>query len=77
MWRKTTSTTTRWCWQEHDAAVVIEEKDLTPERLQRAGWSELCRDPQTLRRLGRNAQAMAIIDANERIYSEIMALYKA
>ena len=38
---------------------------------------ELCRNPQTLRRLGRNAQAMAIIDANERIYSEIMALYKA
>lgn len=56
--------------------VVIEEKDLTPERLS-GRVEELCRDPQTLRRLGRNAQAMAIIDANERIYSEIMALYKA
>ena len=58
------------------AAEIIEEKDLTPERLS-GRVEELCRDPQTLRRLGRNAQAMAIIDANERIYSEIMALYKA
>ena len=30
--------------------------------------------PAVLRRLGKNAQAMAILDANERIYREILAL---
>ena len=59
--------------QEHDAAVVIEEKDLTPQLLRRT-VRDLTSDPAVLRRLGRNAQAMAIIDANERIYSEIMGL---
>ena len=58
---------------EHDAAVVIEEKDLTPKLL-RDTVESLCADPATLRRLGRNAQSMAIIDANERIYQEITGL---
>lgn len=59
--------------QEHDAAVVIEEKNLTPKLLSDT-VERLCADQQTLRRLGKNAQAMAIIDANERIYQEIKTL---
>jgi UDP-N-acetylglucosamine--N-acetylmuramyl-(pentapeptide) pyrophosphoryl-undecaprenol N-acetylglucosamine transferase len=62
--------------QNHDAAVVIEEKNLTPQLLQKT-VAELCSDPQALRRLGKNAQKMAVIDANQRIYSEIMSLLKA
>ena len=55
-----------------DAAIVIEEKDLTPGRL----WEEVERllgDRERLKQLGRNAQNMAIVDANERIYREILA----
>lgn len=59
--------------QNHEAAVVIEEKNLTPKLL-RDTVSELLCDPQTLRRYGKNAQALAIIDANERIYAEIQSL---
>ncbi|MBE6906056.1 MAG: undecaprenyldiphospho-muramoylpentapeptide beta-N-acetylglucosaminyltransferase [Ruminococcaceae bacterium] len=62
--------------QNHDAAVVIEEKNLTPQLLRKT-VAELCSDPQALRRLGKNAQKMAVIDANERIYTEIMSLLKA
>lgn len=58
---------------EHDAAVVIEEKNLTPALL-RDTVQELCADPCTLKRLGKNAQAMSVIDANERIYEEILSL---
>lgn len=59
--------------QNHDAAVVIEEKDLTPGRLQET-VQQLCGDPSTLGRLGKNARKLAVLDANERIYQEIMAL---
>lgn len=52
---------------------MIEEKDLTPKLL-RDTVESLCADPATLRRLGKNAQSMAIIDANERIYQEITGL---
>ena len=57
----------------HDAAVVIEEKDLTP-KLMLETVEKLCQDPATLKRLGKNAQQMAIIDANQRIYKEIIDL---
>ncbi len=60
---------------EHDAAVVIEEKNLTPALLRETA-QKLCADSETLKRLGRNAQAMAIIDANERIYQEILGLIR-
>ena len=56
-----------------EAAVVIEEKDLTPQKLQKT-VEKLCAQPQTLKKLGKNAQALAIVDANERIYQEIMRL---
>ncbi|MEG1779368.1 MAG: glycosyltransferase, partial [Oscillospiraceae bacterium] len=58
---------------QKDAAVVIEEKDLTGEHL----WEEvnhLFNNPERLKLLGENAQKMAIIDSNERIYREVMKL---
>ncbi len=58
-----------------DAAVVIEEKDLTGEVLS-ATVMKLLDDPKRLKQLGENAQSMAIIDANRRIYDEIMAALK-
>ena len=59
----------------HDAAVVIEEKDLSGQRMC-STVEELIRDPQRLRTLGQNAQKLAILDANQKIYDEIMALLK-
>lgn len=59
--------------QNHDAAVVIEEKDLTPALL-RETVERLCKNPAKLRELGENARKLAILDANERIYHEIMTL---
>ena len=58
-----------------NAAVVIEEKDLTGEMLCKQ-VEELISDPFTLRHLGNNARSMAIIDSNERIYREILKLLK-
>ena len=59
--------------EERGAAVVIEEKNLSPELL-RSTVAGLCEEPQTLCRLGKNAQKMAVLDANERIYREIISL---
>lgn len=61
--------------QNHDAARVIEEKDLTPELL-RNTVAGLCSDPGTLKTLGENARKLAILDANDRIYKEAMSLLK-
>ena len=59
--------------EKRGAAILIEEKDLTGELLcQKVG--ELVDDPGRLRQLGENAQRLAILDANQRIYQEIMAL---
>jgi UDP-N-acetylglucosamine--N-acetylmuramyl-(pentapeptide) pyrophosphoryl-undecaprenol N-acetylglucosamine transferase len=55
------------------AAVVIEEKDLTGKRLVEV-IRELVGDPQELENLGRNAASLAIADATDRIYGEILAL---
>ena len=55
------------------AAVVIEERDLSGERLCEE-ISALIHDPEKLRTLGKNAQKHAILDANDRIYREIMHL---
>jgi UDP-N-acetylglucosamine--N-acetylmuramyl-(pentapeptide) pyrophosphoryl-undecaprenol N-acetylglucosamine transferase len=55
------------------AAVVIEEKDLTGERLV-AAIKELVSDPQEIENLGRNASAMAIADGAERIVAEIVKI---
>ena len=52
------------------AALCIEEKDLTGEKLIETVDSMLT-DPAVLTEYRRNAQAMAITDANERIYKTI------
>lgn len=56
-----------------EAAVVIEEEDLTGERICRE-VEALVKDPQRLRQLGQNAQRLAIVDANQRIYAQIQSL---
>ena len=58
-----------------DAAVLIEEKDLTGEKL----WetvNEILSKPGRSEEIGRNARAMAVLDANERIYRIIKAKAK-
>lgn len=60
---------------KNDAAVLIEEKNLTGEKLCQT-VQELSDNPQRLRTLGQNAQKLAMIDANERIYQELMRLMR-
>ena len=55
------------------AAIVIEEKDLTVQKLIDT-VSGLIDQPQRIEQLGQNARSMAIVDANERIYREIRSL---
>ena len=55
------------------AAIVIEEKDLTEERIVNE-VSQLLSDTNRIREMEANAKAMAVTDAVERIYIEIMKL---
>ena len=55
------------------AAKILEEKDLSGESLIAAVRS-LCSDSEKLSELGRNASAMAVCDANDRIVREILRL---
>jgi undecaprenyldiphospho-muramoylpentapeptide beta-N-acetylglucosaminyltransferase len=57
-----------------NAAIVVEEKDLTGSALA-ALVRDLVSDPQELLNLGKNAASLAVIDANRRICSEILSLY--
>ena len=53
-----------------DAAVMIEEKDLTGEKL----WetvNTILSEPGRAEEIGKNAKAMAVLDANDRIYNII------
>lgn len=59
----------------HGAGIVIEEKDLTGELLCKT-VKELTEDPEKLRELSKNARALAVTDANERIRNEILSLYE-
>lgn len=52
------------------AAVLIEEKDLTGERLT-AEVDALLANSERLKKIGENAKRIAILDANERIYNVI------
>lgn len=61
--------------QNHGAAVVIEEKDLTGELLCRT-VKELTENPERLAELSDNAKKLAVRDANERIRREILSLYE-
>jgi UDP-N-acetylglucosamine--N-acetylmuramyl-(pentapeptide) pyrophosphoryl-undecaprenol N-acetylglucosamine transferase len=56
-----------------NAAIVIEEKDLTGDKLC-AVIEELAADPHEIKNLGKNASSLAIIDANQRICNEIYDL---
>lgn len=55
----------------HNAALMIEEKDLTPERLTEA-IDQLASDLEKLREYADNAKKMAIDDASKRIYAIII-----
>ncbi len=60
---------------EQDAAVCIEEKDLTGERL----WQEICAitdDPARIQAMADNVRKLAIADADERIYRAIRSKLK-
>ena len=57
------------------AAVIIEEKNLTPESLTKA-VDELLADREKLEETGRNAKAMAVTDASERIYAVLCETVK-
>ena len=55
---------------EREAAVMIEEKDLTGEKL----WetvNTILSEPGRAEEIGKNAKAMAVLDANDRIYNII------
>lgn len=56
---------------EKNAAVMIEEKDLTPEKLTEE-TDKLASDPQRLHEYSENAKKMAVSDASKRIYSVII-----
>lgn len=58
---------------KHDAAVVIEEKNLTGEVLCRQ-LEDFFLHQEKLEMFSKNASAMAIVDANQRIAKEVLAL---
>jgi UDP-N-acetylglucosamine--N-acetylmuramyl-(pentapeptide) pyrophosphoryl-undecaprenol N-acetylglucosamine transferase len=57
------------------AAVCIEEKDLTADRLWDA-IQEITADADTLRRMEENVRGAAILDADARIMEQLNALLK-
>jgi UDP-N-acetylglucosamine--N-acetylmuramyl-(pentapeptide) pyrophosphoryl-undecaprenol N-acetylglucosamine transferase len=59
----------------NNAALIIEEKDLTPEKLTET-VNSLLADRERLAEIGRNARAMAVIDATDRIYNTLCELVK-
>ena len=61
---------------KQEAAVMIEEKDLTPEKLTEE-IDKLASDPQRLSAYAENARQMAISDASKRIYSVIIEVLSA
>ncbi len=60
---------------KNDAAILIEEKDFTGERLIKE-VDELLANPERLKTIGKNAKKMAIYDATERIVSCIGEIVK-
>jgi len=58
---------------DRGAAVIIEDRDLTEQTLVKT-VKELLADPQRLQSMGEAARAMAVTDANERIYEVISGL---
>lgn len=60
---------------KNDAAILIEEKDFTGERLIKE-VDALLENPERLRKIGENAAKMAIYDASERIVNCICEIVK-
>lgn len=60
---------------KNDAAILIEEKDFTGERLIKE-VDELLANPDRLKQIGENAKKMAIYDATERIVNCIGEIVK-
>ena len=60
---------------DRGAAIVIEEKDLTPQLLTKT-VKDLIADPARLKAMGEAAKAEAVTDANERIYEVLCKLVR-
>lgn len=60
---------------DRDAAILIEEKDFTGERLL-SEVENLLADPKKLAEMGRNAKDMAILDASQRITECVCRIVK-
>lgn len=60
---------------DRDAAILIEEKDFTGERLL-SEVEKLLADPKKLAKMGRNAKDMAILDASQRITECVCRIVK-
>jgi len=60
---------------DRGAAIVIEEKDLTPQLLTKT-VKDLIADPARLKAMGEAAREMAVTDANERIYDVLCKLMR-
>jgi len=61
--------------QNHNAAVVIEEKNYNKEEFIET-VKDLCMNPEKLAAFSKNASAMAVFDTADRIYNEVRALVK-
>lgn len=60
---------------DRDAAILIEEKDFTGERLL-SEVEKILADPKKLAEMGRNAKDMAILDASQRITECVCKIVK-
>lgn len=60
---------------DRDAAILIEEKDFTGERLL-SEVEKLLSKPERLKKMGENARAMAILDASQRITECVCKIIK-
>lgn len=60
---------------DRDAAILIEEKDFTGERLL-SEVEKLLSKPERLKKMGENARAMAILDASQRITKCVCKIVK-
>ena len=60
---------------DRNAAQIIEEKDLTPEKLT-AMVDSLAGDRKKLSKMSENARKMAILDSRERIYAVVSDVLK-
>lgn len=60
---------------DRDAAILIEEKDFTGERLL-SEVEKFLSNPERLKKMGENARAMAILDASQRITECVCKIVK-